>query len=46
MAAEAQMEMPGMQNVKRIYEKGMAAGLAKEDFRATYKVVRGDCDKE
>ena len=46
MAAEARMEMPGMQNVKRIYEKGMAAGLAKEDFRATYKVVRGDCDKE
>lgn len=46
LAAEAQMEMPGMQNVKRIYEKGMAAGLAKEDFRATYKVVRGDCDKE
>ena len=46
MAAEAHMEMPGMQNVKRIYEKGMAAGLAKEDFRATYKVVRGDCDQD
>ena len=44
MAAEAEMDMPGMQNVKRIYEKGMDAGLAKEDFRATYKVVRGDCD--
>ena len=46
MAAEAEMEMPGMQNVKRIFEKGMAAGLAKEDFRATYKVVRGDYDQD
>lgn len=42
MAVDAGMEMPGMQNVKRVFEKGMAAGLAKEDFRATYKVVRGD----
>ena len=44
MAAETGIDMPGMQNVKRIYEKGMAAGIAKEDFRATYKVVRGDYD--
>ncbi len=44
MAADAGMEMPGMQNVKRVFEKGMSAGLAKEDFRATYKVVRGDYD--
>lgn len=46
MAAEANMEMPGMQNVKRVFEKGMDAGLAKEDFRATYKVVRGDYDQD
>ncbi len=46
MAAESGFEMPGMQNVKRIYEKGMAAGIAKEDFRATYKVVRGDYDQD
>ena len=45
MAADAGMDMPGMQNVKRVFEKGMAAGLAKEDFRATYKVVRGDYDE-
>ena len=45
MAADAGMEMPGMQNVKRVFEKGMSAGLAKEDFRATYKVVRGDYDE-
>lgn len=44
MAADAGMEMPGMENVKRVFEKGMSAGLAKEDFRATYKVVRGDYD--
>ena len=46
MAAESGFEMPGMQNVKRIYEKGMAAGIAKQDFRATYKVVRGDYDQD
>ena len=45
MAAESGLDMPGMQNVKRVFEKGMSAGLAKEDFRATYKVVRGDYDK-
>lgn len=45
MAAESGLDMPGMQNVKRVFEKGMNAGLAKEDFRATYKVVRGDYDK-
>ncbi len=46
MAEETGIDMPGMQNVKRIYEKGMAAGIAKEDFRATYKVVRGDYDQD
>ncbi len=46
MAEATGIDMPGMQNVKRIYEKGMAAGIAKEDFRATYKVVRGDYDQD
>ena len=45
MARAAGLDMPGMLNVKRVFEKGMAAGLAKEDFRATYKVVRGDYDE-
>ena len=45
MALQAGLDMPGMLNVKRVFEKGMAAGLAKEDFRATYKVVRGDYDE-
>ena len=37
-------DMPGMQNARRVYEKAMNNGLGKEDFRATYKVVRGDLD--
>ena len=44
MAAEAGFAMPGMENVVRVYEKGMAAGIGNEDFRASYKVVRGDLD--
>lgn len=44
LADEAGMEMPGMRNVRAVFEKGMAAGLGDEDFRATYKVVRGDFD--
>lgn len=44
LANEVGYDMPGMQNVKRVYEKGMAAGLGAEDFRASYKVVRGDLD--
>lgn len=46
LAAEAGFEMPGMQNVKRVYEKGMAAGIGSEDFRASFKVVRGDLDAQ
>lgn len=44
LSKEADFEMPGMQNAKRVYEKAMKSGMAKEDFRATYKVVRGDVD--
>lgn len=44
LAEEIGFDMPGMENVKRVYEKGMAAGIGKEDFRASYKVVRGDLD--
>ncbi len=42
LADEAGFDMPGMQNAKRVYDKGMQMGIGKEDFRATYKVVRGD----
>ena len=42
LAEEAAFDMPGMQNAKKVYDKGMQMGIGKEDFRATYKVVRGD----
>ncbi len=44
LSKEADVPMPGMENAKSVYDRGMAAGIGKEDFRATYKVVRGDCD--
>ena len=33
--------MPGLANCKAVYDKGMALGLGKEDWRATYKIVNG-----
>lgn len=44
LSEEAGYKMPGMENVKSVYDKGMESGIAKEDFRASYKVVRGDYD--
>lgn len=44
LSAEAAYPMPGMENAKKIYDKGMALGIGKEDWRATYKIVRGDYD--
>jgi len=44
LAEEIGFDMPGMKNVKRVYDKAMEGGIGKEDFRATYKVVRGDLD--
>ena len=32
--------MPGMENAKDVYDKGIAEGIGKEDFRATYKIVK------
>lgn len=42
LAKEQELEMPGMQCAKAVYDKGMEAGIGKEDWRATIKVVRGD----
>ncbi|MBQ9531187.1 MAG: NAD(P)-dependent oxidoreductase [Eubacterium sp.] len=42
LSKEQGVDMPGMQLVKSIYDKGMEAGIGKEDWRATYKIVRGD----
>lgn len=44
LSKEIGFPMPGMENVKAVYDKGMENGIGKEDFRATYKVVRGDFD--
>lgn len=44
LANEAEFDMPGMRNAKRVYDRGMNLGIGKEDWRATYKIVRGDYD--
>lgn len=44
LSEEAGVSMPGMQNAKAVYDKGIAAGIGKEDFRATFKVVKGEYD--
>lgn len=41
LAAESGVAMPGQENASKVYQKALDAGLAKEDFRATYKIVRG-----
>lgn len=40
LAKESKVNMPGQENTKRVYDKAMEMGLAKEDFSATVKVVR------
>lgn len=44
LAEEQGLPMKGMQYVKSVYDKGIEAGIGKEDWRATYKIVRGDYD--
>lgn len=44
LSKEVGFIMPGMENAKSVYDKGMAVGIGKEDWRATYKIVRGDYD--
>jgi len=44
LSKEAAFEMPVMEYIKKIYDKGIDAGIGKEDWRATYKLVRGDYD--
>ena len=41
LAAQQGKEMPGLQVCKSVFEKGMEMGMAKGDFRATYKIVNG-----
>ena len=42
LSSEQGFDMPGMELAKSVYDKGMDAGIGKEDWRATYKIVRGD----
>ena len=41
LAKECGVNMPGEENAKLVYDKALENGMAKEDFRATIKVVRG-----
>lgn len=34
--------MPGLDNVKAVFDKGMEKGMGKTDFRATYRIVNGE----
>ena len=42
MSKESNFPMPGMENAKSVYDKCMNNNIGKEDFRATFKAVRGD----
>ena len=42
MSEESNFPMPGAANAKAVYDKCMENGIGKEDFRATFKAVRGD----
>ncbi|MDE6303056.1 MAG: NAD(P)-dependent oxidoreductase [Clostridia bacterium] len=44
LSKEVGFAMPGMENAKSVYDRGIALGIGKEDWRATYKIVRGDYD--
>ena len=39
LSASKEFPMPGMENAKSVYDKGVEEGIGKEDFRATYKIV-------
>ena len=41
LAKEYGVDMPGEENARNVYQKALDRGMAKEDFRATIKVVRG-----
>lgn len=40
LSKECDFPMPGMENAKRVYDKAITMGFAKEDFCATIKAVR------
>ena len=42
ISEEMDFEMPGMRAAKAAIDKDMERGWGKEDFRQTYRIVRGD----
>lgn len=44
MSESIGFDMPGMRAAKAAIEKGMEKGWGKQDFRQTYRIVRGDED--
>ncbi len=40
LSKDAHLPMPGAANAKAVYDQGLAEGLGKLDFRATYKIVK------
>lgn len=41
LAEETGLSMPGEANVQRVYEKALAEGMGPDDWRSTFKIVRG-----
>ena len=39
LAKEMGLNLPGVENAKRVYEEAMQMGLGREDFSATFKVI-------
>ena len=42
LAEQCGVKMPGEENAARVYDKALEMGLAREDFCATIKVMRGE----
>ncbi len=41
LAEETGLSMPGEANVQKVYEKALEAGMGPDDWRSTFKIVRG-----
>ena len=41
LAKECGLAVPGEENVLRVYQKAMDQGMGKDDWRSTFKIVRG-----
>ena len=41
LSGEQNFPMPGMENCKAVYDRGMEKGMGKGDFRATFKIDNG-----